>query len=195
MIKSSNHSRSISSNDDYRLIADTARRASLFRREAKKILATHESSPARAITIEETYKKLSKLSVKQDDLIKQVLRCTENELYRAAHVMAWAAFMDFLEVKLATNLVQVNSVRPKWKVKSVEDLRDIGSDFQVIDVLRDVRLCTRTEEKALKGLLNKRNECAHPTDYYPGLNETLGYISEILRRLESFQKRRYDPAF
>jgi len=103
--------------------------------------------------------------------------------------------MDFLEVKLATNLVQVNSVRPKWKVKSVEDLRDIGSDFQVIDVLRDVRLCTRTEEKALKGLLNKRNECAHPTDYYPGLNETLGYISEILRRLESFQKRRYDPAF
>lgn len=98
--------------------------------------------------------------------------------------------MDFVEEQLGKDgFTALGKVRTSWKVKSVEDLRDVGSDFQVIDALRDVGLCTKTQEKALKGLLNKRNECAHPTDYYPDLNQSLGYLSEILDRIGSFQKK------
>ncbi len=43
--------------------------------------------------------------------------------------------------------------------------------------------------KALHGLLNKRNECAHPEDYYPSLNDTLGYLDEIFKRIGMLQSR------
>lgn len=161
-----------------------------FHVEVKAILATHESSTARTITLEETYKRLGKLSIKQDDLLKQSLRCVEHSLFRAAHVLSWAALMDFIEAKIADDGFKgLNVVREKWKVGTIEDLRDVGSEFQVIDALRDMNHCSKTDEKALKGLLSRRNECAHPTDYYPGLNETLGYVSEILGRIELLQGR------
>jgi hypothetical protein len=41
--------------------------------------------------------------------------------------------------------------------------------------------------KALHGLLNKRNECAHPSDFYPDMNGSLGYISELLSRVATLQ--------
>jgi hypothetical protein len=44
-------------------------------------------------------------------------------------------------------------------------------------------------QKALHGLLNKRNECAHPSEFYPDLNSSLGYVSEIFQRVELLQKR------
>ena len=190
MTKSSKASRDTSSNSpDSQPIKDIVRRSIAFQKQAKIILSSHEASPARSITIEETYKTLRKLSTKQDDLFRQALRCVEYRLYRAAHVLSWAAFMDFFEEKIASNLGKLNETKPNWKVKSVDDIRDIGSDFQIIEALREMQLCGKTDEKALKGLLNRRNECAHPTDYYPKLNETLGYVSEIIGRLESFQKR------
>ena len=50
-------------------------------------------------------------------------------------------------------------------------------------------LTSKTVTKALLGLLNKRNECAHPSEYYPGLTETLGYVTELLQRIEAIRKR------
>lgn len=41
--------------------------------------------------------------------------------------------------------------------------------------------------KALHGLLNRRNECAHPSEYFPDLNETLGYIGELFKRIKQLQ--------
>jgi uncharacterized protein YutE (UPF0331/DUF86 family) len=98
--------------------------------------------------------------------------------------------MDFLEGKLAEDqFASLNKIRDKWRIRSVDDLRDTRTDYQIIDAIRALEFCTKTEEKALKGLLTLRNECAHPTDYEPGLNETLGYVSQILQRLERLQKR------
>ena|SRR2546427_9269162 len=190
MTKSSSHSRSTFSDGNLLLAVEVARRAALFSKQANAILATHESAKSRIITVEESYKKLRQLSIKQDDLFRQALRCIEHSLFRAGHVLAWAGLMDFFEEKLAKDQFKaLSKLRPHWKLKSIEDLRDIGSDFQIVEVMRELGLCTKTEEKALKGLLNRRNECAHPTDYYPGLNETLGYISETLQRLGQFQER------
>ena len=161
-----------------------------FRKAANSILAQHESSAQRAITIEQTYKELNNLSVRQDELLRQSIRCIESSLFRAAHVLAFAGLMDFLEEKLAQDgFVALNSARPKWNIHSLEDLRETVSDHQIIEVLNEVRYCSKTEKKALLGLLNKRNECAHPSDYYPNLNETLGYISEVISRISTFQKR------
>jgi hypothetical protein len=48
---------------------------------------------------------------------------------------------------------------------------------------------SKSERKAFHGLLNRRNECAHPSDFFPDMNQSLGYISEIVSRLEALEKR------
>ena len=164
-------------------LLDLCNRAIIFEKEAKKLLSQIETSKTRLITLEESYKKVSGLSLKQEDLFKQALRCVEHELYRAAHVMAWAAFIDFLHQKLGEDgYTKLNASRTTWKVSGPEDLRE-QADYHVIEATRAIGLLRKIEEKALKGLLNKRNECAHPEDYYPGLNDTLGYIDELLKRI------------
>jgi hypothetical protein len=180
----------MSSNNERDVIAGIIQRAIIFEKTAKAELAKYESSTTRLITLDVTYKELGKLSVKQEELFRQALRCIEQSLFRASHVMAWAGLMDFLEEKLGEDgFVNVSKIRTHWKTKTIDDLRDVGSDFQIIEVVRELGFCTKTEEKALKGLLNKRNECAHPTDYFPNLNESLGYMSEVLKRISTFQKR------
>jgi hypothetical protein len=126
------------------------------------------------------------LSLQQDELLQQALACTERGIFRAAHVMAWAGFMDFLEQKLSSDgLVKVKSVRTAWsKYSTIEEIRENIPEFQLIEAARDVGLLSKTEAKTLLGLLSKRNECAHPSGYKPGLNESLGYISELLNRIE-----------
>jgi len=160
-----------------------------FEREAKAILAIHESSSYRLIELEDTYNQLEGMSLLQDELFRQAIRCAENGLFRAAHVMAWAAFMDFIhEMIRANGFEKINAVNQKWNISSIEDLRE-HSDYSLIDALHKMKLCTKSEMKSLHGSLNKRNECAHPSDYFPNLNETLGYISELLQRTSIIKKK------
>ncbi len=122
--------------------------------------------------------------------MKQSLRCTEEGLYRAAHVMAWAAFMDFLEEKFQSDgLVKLRAARTAWKGKNIEEVREYVNEYQLVEACQDLGLSTKNEVKALLGLLNKRNECAHPSNYYPQLNETLGYISEVIQRIKTLQPK------
>ncbi len=83
-------------------------------------------------------------------------------------------------------LLEIQSARPKWNVKRAEDLRN-WSDHQIIEASAEVKMVSKTVMKGLHGLLNKRNECAHPEDYYPSLNDTLGYIDELFKRIEHVQ--------
>src|SRR5712691_3447199 len=101
-------------------LSDFVARTRAFEKEAHTILGVHETSPSRLVLLEATYKRLGALSLRQDDLLRQALRCIENELFRAAHVMAWAAFMDFLEEKLASDgLLKLRAARPAWKTANV----------------------------------------------------------------------------
>jgi hypothetical protein len=68
-------------------------------------------------------------------------------------------------------------------------MREYVNEFQLIEATLDLGLSTKNEVKALHGLLNKRNECAHPSNYYPQLNETLGYVSEVLQRIKTLQPK------
>lgn len=104
--------------------------------------------------------------------------------------MAWAAFIDHFEEQLAADgLNAVAVARPKWPTTGIEELRETVPEHQIIEVGRYVGLLTKNDVKALLGLLNKRNECAHPSTYDPALNETLGYVSELLRRIEKLASR------
>jgi hypothetical protein len=188
---SSQRSRSTSSPSPS-VLRELVLRLQAFQREAHSVLSVHETSSAsRLVQLEKSYKDLGALSLRQDELLRQALRCVESELFRAAHVMAWAGFMDFLEEKLASDgLKRLRGVRPKWKASSVEELRENTGEYQLIEAARDLGLCSKTEMKAFHGLLNKRNECAHPSDHFPLLNETLGYIAEILQRIGRLQPRK-----
>ena len=160
-------------------------RALKFQLEAHQILSQHEAAgSSRAIVLGDTYNKLGDLNLRQNDLMRQALRCIENGLFRAAHVMGWAAFMDFLEEKLQSDgLVKVRALRPAWKGKDIEEMREYVPERQLVEVTKDVGLTTKNEMGALIALLNRRNDCAHPSSYFPGLNETLGYLSELLQRI------------
>ena len=165
-------------------------RVHAFEKDAHRMLAKHEATVSRVITLEDTYRTLTGLSLHQDKLFREALTCTENQLFRAAHVMAWAAFMDYLEEKMIIDyLVDIKSVRPKWIVSSKEDLREQATEHQLILVCREVKLFSKNEEKAFLGLLNTRNECAHPSSYSPTLNETLGFISQLLNRINTLQQK------
>ncbi len=163
-----------------------------FEEEAHAILGIHETSKSRVILLEVTYERLSGLTLKQDELFRQALRCVENGLFRAAHVMAWCGFVDFLQMRLASDgFKKLRVARPKWQFKTLEDLREQYTDYQIIEASKQTALCTKSEMKALLGLLSRRNECAHPSNYFPGLNETLGYVSELFQRIETLQAKGY----
>jgi len=171
-------------------ISEVLERITIFRRVSRSALARVETSPARLITVEDSYSRVTGLSIKQDDLFRQALRCVENGLFRAAHVMAWAAFIDFFHEKLAEDeLAKLKTARPNWKLTAPEDLRE-QSDFHVIEAAKGVGFLGKTEQKAIQGLLNRRNECAHPEDFYPGLNESLGYLSELIARIKTLKARK-----
>jgi hypothetical protein len=171
------------------ILRDLLTKAHAFENEAHRILAKHEATLYRVITIEDTYHTLTGLSLQQDQLFREALRCIENQLFKAAHVMAWAGFMDFIEDKMVTKyLTEIKTARPKWVIGGKEDLREQATEHQLIIVCREVKLFTKNEEKAFLGLLNTRNECAHPSNYSPALNETLGFISQVLNRISTLQK-------
>jgi len=172
-------------------LLELAARAKKFSEDAHRIFSVHETSLSRLISLEKSYKSLEALGAAQDELFIEALKCIESKLYRPAHVMAWAAFMDFMEEQLAAdNFAKLRKIRPKWNFKSLDDLREVTPEAQLIDAYREIGFCTKNEAKALHGLLNKRNECAHPSHFRPDLNEALGYVSELLKRLKTLRSRR-----
>lgn len=140
---------------------------------------------SRTVKLEKAYERLNLFNFVQDDIFRQAIRCTEHGLFRSAHVMAWSAGIDFLLDFIARNrhFTSLATVRPKWKVASTDELKDKFGDYAIIEAMRDAKIIGHRECKAFLGLLSKRNECAHPTGYYPDLDQTLGYISEIIYRL------------
>jgi hypothetical protein len=159
-----------------------------LQKQGNYILSKYESSTSRIITIDSSYERLNKLSLRQEELFREAFKCIEHRLYRSSHVLAWASFIDFLGEKLGEDgFKNLNTIK-KWNIFNTDDLREHASDSVIIDCAEQVGLTKKHTTKSLKGLLAKRNECGHPSDYKPGLNDTLGYIDELLKRIELLQK-------
>lgn len=174
------------------MLESVLRRVNSFREEAHRILSVHEAAPSRVVILDETYKKLQGLSLQQDELLRQALRCVENELYRASHILAWTALMDLVENILASDgFKKLNSVRAKWNTSSLDQLGESVTEFQIIEACKDLRLATKGEMRILHGFLSKRNLCAHPSDFFPDYNQTLGYMADILNMIKNLQNKPY----
>lgn len=109
--------------------------------------------------------------------------------------MAWAGFIDYLEQFMSQdNLKKIKEVKKDLeKYSTIEEIAENIVEFELIEIAFKMKLLTKKEKKTLQGLLSKRNECAHPCDYKPDLNETLGYVSELLNRIETLSKKnKYD---
>lgn len=160
-----------------------------FETEAHNILGSIESATSRSITLDVSYQQLDRLTLQQDEIFRQALRCVENQLFRAAHVMAWAGLVDCLQGLVASDgFTVLNKTRPNWRIKSIDDLSERFTEHALIEALFAMSILSKSESKALYGMLSKRNECAHPGDYFPSLNETLGYITEVFVRLKKIKE-------
>ncbi|CAM3633345.1 hypothetical protein OCAE111667_19485 [Occultella aeris] len=158
--------------------------------DLSKLLAKREVSSHRVLTLTESFEKLTKLSLKQDKMFREALQCAEQGFYRSAHVAAWAAVIDFCHEWAAdpSRLAKIQAARTKWVLKGPADFRSYV-DFQLFEALEAAGLMTKTVMKAFQGLLNKRNECAHPEDYDPTINDTLGYLDELMKRVAALQAK------
>jgi len=166
-----------------------------FESDAHKILSQHEAATrSRVITIEQTRRQLHSLSARQQQLLDEALSCIEYGLFRAAHVAAWQAFIDFLVEKMASDgLDHIRAVRSAWKYETLEELLESVAEHQLIEVAKDMGLINKGEMKALHGELSTRNQCAHPSDFHPNANEALGYVSGLLRRMVHLQEKALKP--
>jgi hypothetical protein len=165
------------------------KRVKSFQNEAHKILSVHEASPSRIVLLNVTYSELQDLSEEQGELLRQSLRCVESNLYRAAHILAWTALIDLIENSLASDgFVKLKTVRPNLKACTVEELREEIPDFQIVEICKDIKLVNKTNMRILHGFLSKRNLCAHPSDFFPDYNQTLGYIADIIYMIKKIQK-------
>jgi hypothetical protein len=172
------------------MLDQIAKRAVSFEKAAHKLLSVHEGAASRVIDARKSLARVTALSIKQGDMLKQAVRCIEVEVFRAAHVLAFAAFIDYLhEIAERDQFAALNTAREKWNVTSVEDLRERFSDYSFIEALEAAKLISKAERKAFHGLLTRRNECAHPSDFYPDMNQSLGYLSETLSRIEGLKSR------
>lgn len=170
-----------------REVADWAANAQA---ELSKLLARRETSTHRVMTVTESYNRLTKLNIKQENLLREALQCAENGLYRSAHVTSFAALIDFVHEWIAsdaTRLAVIQANYPSWNIKHAADFRE-QKDHTLFEVLKKQGLITNATMKALQGLLAKRNECAHPEDYEPGINDTLGYLDEMMKRISALER-------
>ncbi len=174
------------------MLSDIKKNIDAFKVEAHGILSIHEASPSRKVILDNTYNKLKNLSLNQDEMLKQALRCVEHDLYRAAYILSWIALIDLIEEKLASdNFIKLNQARPKWNITSLDDLREKQNEYSILEASRVVGLISKGDMRILVGYLNERHQCAHPTNFYPNFNQTLGYIANILYRIEVIQIIQY----
>jgi hypothetical protein len=162
-------------------------RAKNFEVAAHVVLGENEGAgKSRVVALSQAYEKVKTLSVRQDEMMRESLKCAEYGLNRAAYVMSWAACVDLIKEKLASDqLVKLRAQRQNWPQNAdINELAEKFPEYQLIEALRAVGLAGKGEMNALIGLLHRRNECAHPTGYIPTLNETLGYISEVIQRIQ-----------
>lgn len=160
----------------------------LLDRELDTKLAAFEGSPKRVISIRESRKRLVSLSLAQEELFAEAFTCLEQGLSRAAIVLSWAAFMEYVHSLLESESFspKVRAVRKNWS-----DCRDFRgfTDHQVLEAAGEVSLLNKNEVRITHGWLSQRHECAHPGRRSPDTNAGLGFVANLLGRIEDLEKR------
>lgn len=166
-------------------------RLDAFRVDSVVILGECESSSLRVVSVENSVRRLDALTLEQDEMLREALFCVAQGYFRVAIVSSWAAFMDALETLIASDsYAALHAAYPSWSAhKTVEDLRDNVSEYQIIEAARKLGILKKGEMKILHGDLAKRNKCAHPSDLKPQFNDSLGFVTEMLDWIDRLSSR------
>ena len=133
-------------------------------------------------------------NIKDEDtraFVEEAIKCHEAELYRSAIVMSWLAAVDVLHNHVhAKHLKKFNAeakrVDHRWKdAKTTDDLgRMREADF--LDRIAALSVIGKNVKNELKGCLDRRNGCGHPTSLKIGANSVAHHIEILL--LNVFKK-------
>jgi len=177
--------------DSENIVAGIGLSAAAFLSDVQKQFAAYEGSSTRVFNLKETYDDLAGLSHHQKSLFSQAMTAIEVGLFRAAVVLAWAGFIDVLEAKLSSDgWVKANSVWPTFPIsKTLEELRESYTEHAFIILGKECGLYGKQTMNTLHGALSERNQCAHPGNADPGMNEALGYVSKLLKRAKDLESR------
>ena len=103
-----------------------------------------------------------------------------HRLFRAAHVSAWNGYVaQALMCMASDDFRALRSVRPKWDELSIPDVAMRTAGRTLIDLLVELKLIGGDQEFRLAELMQRRNDCAHPTAFNPSYEETRNYLDEI----------------
>lgn len=152
-----------------------------IKKEVSDLLVNVENSKHRIVTVETAYHNLAKLSVKQDKLLKEAIDCVKYGFFRASQVLAWSAMVDVL-IQIYIDKID--------KTRTYEDLRSEFNDYRLIEQLRVKKIIDKGQEKILKGYLATRDEAAHPSELEPDYDQSVGYISQLIARIEYLKKKK-----
>jgi hypothetical protein len=147
-------------------------------------------------TIGDTLRKLVQ-PIGDPELLKYLdesIRCAETNCIRASVVLAWCAVAHMVHKKLtALGIVTLNSEFAKMKtdkglmfrtftrdyVFSTDPDVQEAADAHLILLCRFLTYLDDTQYKHLKGALDLRNGCGHPTGYQPDLVKLQAYYADI----------------
>jgi len=147
-------------------------------------------------TIGDTLRKLVQ-PIADPDLLRYLdesIRCAESSCIRASVVLAWCAVAHVVHKKLSSlGVVALNAEFGKMKAEkglmfrtftkdyvfsSALDVQE-AADAHLILLCRFLTYLDDTEYKHLKGALDLRNGCGHPTGYQPDPVKLQAYYSDI----------------
>ena len=184
-------------------LANSASQKKLYKALLKSIITQTETEllykfiKGSAIqTIGDTLRKLVQ-PIGNPDLLKYLdesIRCAETNCVRASVVLAWCAVAHMVHKKLTSlGIAPLNSEFAKMKAdkglmfrtftkdyvfSSDPDVQE-AADAHLILLCRFLTYLDDTQYKHLKGALDLRNGCGHPTGYEPDPVKLQAYYADI----------------
>lgn len=103
-----------------------------------------------------------------------------HRLFRAAHVSAWNGYVAQALICMASDDFRaLRAIRPKWDELSIPDVAMRTAGRTLIDLLVELELIGVEQEFGLAELMQRRNDCAHPSGVNPTLEEAQFYLDEV----------------
>lgn len=147
-------------------------------------------------TIGDTLRKLVQ-PIADPDLLKYLdesIRCAETNCVRASVVLAWCAVAHMIHKKLTSlGIATLNAEFAKMRADKGQMFRTFTRDYvfstdadvqeaadaHLILLCRFLAYLDDTQYKHLKGALDLRNGCGHPTGYQPDTVKLQAYYADI----------------
>jgi hypothetical protein len=149
-------------------------------------------------TIGDTLRRLVQ-PVSDPELLKYLdesIRCAESDCVRASVVLAWCAVAHVIHRKLISFGIQtLNAEFARMKTERGQMFRSFSKDYvfsteldvqeaadaHLILLCRFLALLDDTQYRHLKGALDLRNGCSHPTGYQPDPVKLQAYYADIVQ--------------